>query len=1295
PEVRRALRPLLEELGCHAEALEVLHAEVADADPEARQPLLEYGAELAATHLDDDALRPWLERLVAERPDDPELWLRLAALHERGRRPAARERALRATCAVLARTDAEPERLRDLQLERARILERELGAPARAIAALEAARASDPEHETALVELDRLYTEQGRPRQLAELLDTRIARARDAARFELERRAAQVRADELGEMERAAEIWLGLLRAGAIASEERAASLPRIARVLRAAGRLEAWAELAEEELEASTGESALSLRRELAATWMAPLARPERALPHLRALVDAGKARDAESLALLDALRAAGDAVELARRLEQRLQQHPDDPGGWTELARLREERLWAPGAAARAWSHVLELDPTARAAMAGLRRASERLGDWAEVAHWLEREIAVGLPGPALAWRRVARLHWERLGDAANAERAFGAAHDIDPTDPEALRGLQKIALARRQWSRAIELFEDELELLAGPGTEAARAALWLRIAELATGPAQEPARADRAFVEADATGELGAAELAAWADVRALGGRDAAWCEVFERWCAHADAEPLARDWLALAECHEAQDRAEGARRCLERGLELDPQDGAGWQLAARLAERTGDRSAAADAWARAADLAPGPAAARALTRAAAHLEGRDPLAAADLLERAVARDRTATAANAALARVAARVDRVERATAAAGRLLELAEAAHDVPAHEALAAFLAGARSARALARWEDVADLSAAALEVEALCAEALALSGEASHRLEDWKRCRAHLEALLSLPECDDERTRHAARLGRALEALGREQDALARFEQALTDGPDLEDAHAGRARVLEALGRREEAAGAWAAWAERSGDPRRRAERLARAARLELEAGLSERAERWLRGALDADPDCAEAAVALATALWQADRRDEAFEVATTSADRLSDDGAVAALESVRGRTFEARGESPSALAAYRRAAQSDPDALEAGLAAARLLRASGAWRAAESWLVELSERHARPEGRAELLLATGRLRAGPLEDMSGAIDAYRSALELAPGREDVREVLAALLEHVPAHAGEARDEHRRLLAGEPTRTRSIRSLVRLARESSSARDARAGLAILRALGAASAEEREQAPARLEFSVSGSTGADPVRASLEDALGAGASLWAEIAAHNEVLSAPRAGRESTHKAGGHPIAAQRRAYLQAEAERAGPGLLALAPQDFEAAVRALLQAGGLVLPGQAPGGAEPLRLELGARQRRKLRRTLRELDPAAIDGLDFASWQQELRATVMARALDAAGGDLRAALLVLLEESGEAEVEALPPEADLTRWVAATPSARLLLGQVLSAWTG
>ncbi len=1273
PALRRRLRLTLEALGRVEDALSELRAEWrATADKAERAELAAHGADLAAAAL-PSALEPWLARLVTDEPDDPALWTAIADLHARGGRGAACERAL----AEAARCAPDAAWRCELHRRRAAWLEGPLDAASRARAALEEARRADPKHPHVLTALDRLYTASDRPREALDVLCERLETAEHRAlRSAFARRAAPLAA-ALGERERAAELWLVAIES--LAPDERRELLPRAVDALRAAKQTGPWARLAEEELAdtAPAPARALALRRELARTEAA-LGRSERALVHARALVDAGAADDDDHRLLLRLLRADGDVVERARRLEGWLLHVPDGPeraAAWRELAQLREQRLADPSGGAEAWRQLLQLDPDAADAWAGLRRCAERSGDARQLARALEAEIERGVHPVAARWRRLGRLRWSALGDAAGAEAALLAARAAEPDELTTLGLLQEIAASTGHPERAAALAAEEIELL-GDADPSRRRALWLDIAEIATRQVPDPARAAQAFEHAHGLGTLGAAGLAGWTAALAAVPASDRWCEIFAAWCDHPDARPSAGDLLALAEALVERGATDEAEPRLARALALDPACAAAWRVSARLRERADDREGAAAAWLRAAENDTGIAAADSWTRAAAHLEEQTPERALAALEHAAACAPGFAAAEAALARLAEASGRPETALAAATRLFapDAAPVADRMDAAEAparLAAALAGARAARQLARWQSAWQLAGEALALDPEAPDALAARGLAAFHLGATGECRRDLTARLAQSAPDPRRTELLVALARAFENGGDPDAALARHAEALAEEPDHEEAHAGRLRVLERRGQRAEAAAALAAWAAHTEPPARRAERYVRAARLARLASVDrQQVEQWLLEALAAESSHPTAWYELATGLWDGGRADEALAAASEGAACVASQSVRAVLETVRGRAFEARGDDADARDAYTAAVTCDPNAREAALAGARLWRRAGDWQQAAELLRRGAEAHGDAAERAELFFERGRLLAGPLEDVAGALAAYERALALAPERLEVREARAALLAQVPGRRDEALAELAAVLDVAPLRSDAIRRATRIAQARGDEPSARRGAALLRALGTASPLERDTAPTRIDLACAA---AMPALEATSEALRAAIVIAAPLLEAKVTGAQPADPPLADAPSASARERDARTLWRDAARTLVGtPELLTLEPARLRTALEATIAAAREGVLG------------------RDGTRAVRRLDGRVLQLVDLEAWRSALSARAWSRVADALDGDLRAVLTHIAAGAGAPE---LCDDDDLTPWLADASDGLALLQALLRAW--
>jgi len=1303
---RRGLAQNLAAIGDWQGHVEALLAEAQGADAGTREALLVEAARVAEERLAPAAALPWLERLRAVRAGDRQVLARITTLRRRVGEPTGLLRALEAQAAATS----DPDALHALHVERAAILERDLAAPARAAAALEqalAVRAGDPE---TLRELERLYAALRRTLEQAAVIERSLATASGPERLALRRRLAGLLAGAGGQPDRAAEQLREALAESEATGAARLELVQALGDVLAVSGRRDEWAAAAEEELRLLDRDAPVfaerrrTLHADLARAYVEHLGNPEAALPHLRVLVGESRpgggsagALDPERVEaeerLITLLRAEHADVELADRLARRLTRAGDDVEGWLELARLRHERLYAYSGAAAAYREVLTRAPGHAGALRGLRAASELLGDFETVASTLEQELAQpGTMDRAALLRRLGEVAWRHLGSTTRASRAFAGALEVEPQDRVSLHSLETLLEAMEDWRGALDLYESEVELL-GQADSARRAQIWLRVAEISRRHTQDGARAIGALEAAAQIGPLRHAERLTLAELYREAGKLARFVEVFTTICDDREVPAQATDHLALAEALEALGQRAQARARIEQAFALDSQHLAVCDATARLREASGDAAGAARALAQASELAPDGAAAERLVRAAALVEPRDLESAGAFARRAAERDPASAKAQAILARVGAAQGRHEEAASAAARALDLAAQHGDLAPAERLEVALAGGASARSAGPLEDAVRLFAAALAIDPAHERALGEQGEVLFELNDFIGARRHLEAWLALPGRDDAlRARRLALLGRALDGEDEPVAALARYSEAIALDGSRQDAREGLVSLHERAGRKVEAMAALEAWASVA-TPAVCASCLTRAAELGLEeTGLPARVEAQLREALSADRRAERAWIVLATRLSALGRADEALATASEGLEHVREGLGRAALLRVRGRALEARGSRRDAAAAYREAAQCDAGDLDGALAAARLLRALGEWRQAGEMLASFAAHFqgADRSGLGEVLLQLGRLRAGPLEDVDGAIEAYERALAVQPQQREAREALAELLTFRPARWEEARSRHRELLDAQPTRLASLRGLIRIA-EGGLARGRAPlenGLAILRALGAASPTEREAAPATLSLRI-GQGG------SLGNVVWERARhLVREVAQEiGQALGSP-APASTAAPGAADPAASFRQAALEAEAALAAPALVPL-PADEAGAVVALVarlahEREQLSGDGRLINAVSDA---LGRWARRRVRKAMGSSSPEEIAEIDFVAWRGELRALAHAAALDACGGNLRAALCALLQDAGQL---ALPPpdEVDLTPLVDGTPEARELLRRVAVAWS-
>jgi len=1304
---RRMLRQELESLGRWPAALDCLFVEANEADPEERIALLEEAVEVAWTRINPDASLPWLARLRAERPEDPELLVRLADVH---RRAGRFEAALRAHDAELA-LRSDPEQRRALHMQRAALLERELAAPGRAIVAYQNAlelAANGTDRSQVLAELDRLYASLDRHFERAEILEARIRAEEETGGSseecaKLRQQLTSLYCVDIAKPELAIPHLEANVESSRGNTREELVHLGALDTALRASARRDTWAHVAERELELIEGDEEICgstpadyrrfLHEELARTYDADLGDPDRAIDHLRVLCSDPEMATTEMRARLRSLlRRTRRVSALADELASHLRESPEDASDWLELARIREEELGDLLGAVEAYTRAeadtsLELD-----AIRGRRRCCERLRDWNGLATALEAEYALDAKLDRRQRITIARtlgdVCWQRLGSGDRAAAGYQLALDLDANDLEALRSLIRMCEARTEHAEAIPLYERELDLLGDDTPDRERRfEIWLRLASLF---GEEPETKGRAIVAYKAAAEL---ERLSAVDERILAGHyastdDAAgFAETFASWCDREDSGAQISDHLELARHHRDANQSDAARERAERATELAPEHAGAWMLLAELERDAGENAKACDAFEQAADHAEPGIACRALVDAAAAIDDADVERANQLLSRAAELDPGSLAAHVSLTRVASRQNRFDQTLHEAETALELAhtdERDEGLESDVRLEIALLGARAAERQEERDAGRRLFEIALDVDPDHAEALEGKAEAHFADGDHRAARAPLEHRVELPGENPRRGRHLMMIARGLEADDLLDAAWARFEEAVEIDPSVDGAHDGLARIHERAGRLPEAIEALELWTRSSNDRATRALASLRAAEHAMALEDVRRARACLESATQSDPTLTPAWVLLCELAAQHDGDLETKRLCNEALGSVEPSELSAPIALRAAQLEERSGERDIAIVHYADAVRWEPRSTDAVLSQSRLVRMKGDWPEADAILERFIEAHPDPDSPtvAHVHLERGRLLSGPLEQFETAISAYERALELQPELAVARTALSGLLLHASDRWRDALRLHREILDASPTTTSSLRAVVRLAEGREKPDIAEAALGVLRALGEASPHEADSVGNRLRLQINpGPPMTDPEAERLRRIAHQLREELTSVLADVERPALDPDDREISEAIG---------EIFAIEDELTAPGLAGLGSDD-----RAELFADIAALfldPGGNGGDSryrDALDRAVGRWNRRKVRRIVEEIDAESIQSHDHAAWGHELRAMAAAQAIDRNGGDLRTVLLALLALDAEDDAQPRFDGTEIATLAATSEPARRLLSRI------
>ena len=1300
---RQALRRVLEKLNRWPAVLDCLFVEATDSEVEKRIELLEEAAEIAWSRINPDASLPWLARLRNERPEDPELLARLAEVHHRAGRFEA---ALRAHDDEL-RLRLDPSRRHDLHVQRARLLERELHAPGRAIFAYQCALELVEDKSEILAELDRLYDTMRRPFERADILEARIAKLDEARNIdegiELRQALASLYCVDVAKPELALPHLQANVAATRGNAREELVHLGALDAALRATTRHDDWALVAERELELIEADDEIRestpgaylhfLHEELARIYDAELGDPDRAIEHLRVLCRTevtgqgpsdGRAEDQ----LRTLLRRTGRVSELATSLTEHLDAGNGTAVEWLELARLREERLGDRPGAIDAYRQA-ESSPDCRLdAIRGRRRCCERLRDWDGVtdaldSEYLQESVLDKRQRTTIA-RTLGDVCWQRLGSGERATAGYELALELDPNDLPTLRSLIRVKEQCSEQADLIPLYRRELELLGDASEDRQdRSRIWRRLATLYRDVNESPGEAIDAYEEAASLERLSAQDELCLARLyEAIGNADG-FSERFGHWCDREDSGAEITDHLELARQFRTRDETDAALFRAERATAVAPESADAWALLAELERDANEIEKATAAFERAADHAEPSDAANYLAQAAATIGSIDLERANRLLTRASELDAAVISVHVALARISNAQERFDQTLCEAETALELS-LSDSLERDVELEIALLGGRAARRLGDRDASRRLFEHALEIDPDQIEALEGKAEAHFEDGDFSSARTSLEHRLDLRGENPLRGQHHAMIARSLEAEDLLDAAWTQYEEAIEIDPSVEEAHEGLIRVHERAARPEEALLALERWASTTSEPEIRALASLRAAEHALALEDANRARRCLDTATVADPQLAPAWVLLCQLVGEQGSDSETRRVCNDALDAIEPSSLSAPISLRAAKLAELAGDNDEAIARYAEASRWEPRDSEAALSESRLTRMTGNWIEAEGVLARFIDSHpdANSPALSRVYLERGRLLAGPLEEFERAIETYRQALALQPDLAIARTALAGLLLHSADRWREALALHREILDASPTTAGSLRAIAQLARQRDQTETAEGALAVLRALGQASPQETSTAPDGLRISIHpGPPMADPDAERLRLIAHQLSEELAPILADVEVRTLHCQQQEVAEAIG---------QITRIENELTAPRLTAL---DTSERASLFCEIAALFFDPGGNGGEsryrDALDCALGRWTRRKIRRILEETSLDAIAAHDHEAWGSELRAIAAAQAIDRNGGDLQSVLRALLVLESDNPSQPILEGPEIATLASTSQSARRLLTRI------
>ncbi len=330
----------------------------------------------------------------------------------------------------------------------------------------------DDHDENALKALDRIYTEHGAHRALAQVLRKRIEGSNNgSALIELHYRLGTLLQHRLGCTEEAIEVFNKLL------SDHDSEHADTIHALQAIYADLERWPELFasfEKELSIALGDTQQAeVFARMAKLSSNRLRDPEKAIGLWQRVLDL-RGEDPEALnALGDIYASQGNWRDLVDVLEREAAIADDDSFRvqvYSDLARVWYEKLERERSAIENWERVLDIDPGNTYALFSIAEIQRAGGQSRERADTLQRIIDVGAAtledaDLVTVYMQLGHIYGSELDQPADAVEAYGNVLTIDPAHFEALDSLELIHRDQGEWESAMDVMEQRAQAFDDP--------------------------------------------------------------------------------------------------------------------------------------------------------------------------------------------------------------------------------------------------------------------------------------------------------------------------------------------------------------------------------------------------------------------------------------------------------------------------------------------------------------------------------------------------------------------------------------------------------------------------------------------------------------------------------------------------------------------------------------------------------------------------------------------------------------------------------------------------------------
>lgn len=679
------------------------------------------------------------------------------------------------------------EAIREL-LEVTELWKREVHDYDQATTAFERILSIEPPHQEAFEALERLHTAAGRWEQLIELYLNRLETREEAEdRSELLRRIAKVCEEQLDDKNQAFDALVNAF-AEDFSDDETVRYLERMAQATNRWGELintaNAW--LGEQ----SENKARIQLSLRLAKWYGQDLGHPEYAQPYYAQIMqlDPNNVQVLRQMAAIHRMGAQWQKVgeTLTRALDVAVA-NEDRKAILVDLGELLERHMGQLDQGISFYKRALEVDTLFLPALEALERIYGEQNNHGQLVEILASKVqALKDPGAVAQTKlRMASLFETTLVDLQRAGKTYREVLDLEGSNVQALRGLERIDEALQNWPDLVETLERQLDVVE---TERERVEVLLKLANVQE---EHFLKADVAAQRLEAALEIDPTDERAYTALERCYRRLKQWLDLINTYERHvseaATQETKVELFARIAEVYADEvgdvERAVDAYRNI---VDIDDANIPALEALSKLYEKQGDAASAIEAMTRVADLTTdGKQRVEMYFRIGRALEDKlgDRVSAQERFEMALDLDPTHLPTLAALRTIA--VDEADWDRAA--RYLEQEQANTATPRARAKLLVELGKLRDEMLGEHELAVQAYEQAIQCDDDCEEAALPLLEEYIRSERWQEAEPLAEMLVRKSKNRERHEQHTLQklLGQVLSALGSDEKALKAYQAA------------------------------------------------------------------------------------------------------------------------------------------------------------------------------------------------------------------------------------------------------------------------------------------------------------------------------------------------------------------------------------------------------------------------------------------------------------------------------------------------------------------------------